>query len=235
MLSGPCAPLSIHRDAGSSLDKRHSSNEPDLEAPSERIDDKQETIGANAGGPLSGEMRNTANGNTNSTTMHGRLTVVYERLGPLTRRSRETGGKTWLTRKLLEPLEGAQISTKGSGHTYPLPEAEDGANTATLTTRLRDYVACWSRTAKTSAVNSPEEAINTSNLEVLATPHVFHETAKVSTADSRTRAVLFFWNTLRIHGVRVLAATVLRDMDVSNPKALRPLQGRFKDQRPQQA
>ncbi|KAA8904268.1 hypothetical protein FN846DRAFT_907849 [Sphaerosporella brunnea] len=45
----------------------------------------------------------------------------------------------------------------------------------------------------------------------------------------------FFLTTLRIHGVRALVATVLRDTDVSNPKTVGPLQRRFEGQRSQQA
>ncbi|KAA8896351.1 hypothetical protein FN846DRAFT_910744 [Sphaerosporella brunnea] len=168
-------------------------------------------------------------------------------------RGQSGSGKTWLTRKLLEPLEGAQISItsiEGGAATRTIPRRDDKARTVELTKRLLDVVGKWSRTAKTAASQSssravvayrmdglllidmpgggevgdrPQETrmINTTNMKVLATLNDFRNTGKAPSSYSRNPAVQFFSKPLRIHGVRVLVATVLRDTDFIHPKALR--------------
>ncbi|KAA8893224.1 hypothetical protein FN846DRAFT_914298 [Sphaerosporella brunnea] len=184
-------------------------------------------------------------------------------------RGQSGSGKTWLTRKLLEPLEGEDISItsfEGGAATRAIPPLGDKRRAVKLTKQLLDEVPKWSKTAKTAANESssravvgyrmdglllidmpggevvherPEETkmINATNSAVLATLARFQKTGKamkVSTTPVSNRAVEFFLNALRIPGVRVLVVTVLRDTDVSNPKALSPLQGLFQGQRSQQ-
>ncbi|KAA8913984.1 hypothetical protein FN846DRAFT_886245 [Sphaerosporella brunnea] len=184
-------------------------------------------------------------------------------------RGQSDSGKTWLTRKLLEPLEGADISItsfEGGAATRTIPPPDDKRRAVKLTKRLLDEMPKWSKTAQTAANESssravvgyrmdgllwidmpgdevvrerPQETkmISATNMAVLATLDDFHNTGKatkVSTTPVSNRAAEFFLNTRRIPGVRVLVATVLRDTDVSNPKALAPLQDRFQGQRSQQ-
>ncbi|KAA8895961.1 hypothetical protein FN846DRAFT_893674 [Sphaerosporella brunnea] len=161
-----------------------------------------------------------------------------------------------LTRKIQEPLEGAQISiTSIEGDAAPRTHPKDKARREKLTPRFLDFVARWSKTAKTPANESSSPAvvaysmdglllldmpggeesgarpaetrmINTTNMEVLATLDAFH-CGKVSRSFSRSPAVKFVLDTLKRPGVRVLVATVVRDTDVGNPKAIGPLQDRF--------
>ncbi|KAA8908506.1 hypothetical protein FN846DRAFT_906108 [Sphaerosporella brunnea] len=172
-------------------------------------------------------------------------------------RGQSGSGKTWLTRKLLELLDGADISIisfAGGMATRTIPQPDNKHCTVKLTKRRLDVRAKWLRTAKTAAKESPSRTVvfyrmdsfllidmpgnelvgnrpeetrmmNTTNMEVLATLDDFHKTGKVSCSIVHSRAVKIISKTLKIPNVHVLVATVLRDTDVSNPKALWPLQG----------
>ncbi|KAA8914143.1 hypothetical protein FN846DRAFT_886130 [Sphaerosporella brunnea] len=77
-------------------------------------------------------------------------------------RGQSGAGKTWLMRKLLEPLEGAQISItsiEGAAPRRTIPKAKNNGNTAKSTRRLLDYLARWSRAAKTSANASSSHGV----------------------------------------------------------------------------
>ncbi|KAA8906857.1 hypothetical protein FN846DRAFT_1021358 [Sphaerosporella brunnea] len=171
-------------------------------------------------------------------------------------RGQSGSGKTWLARKLLEPLEGAQVSiTSFEGAAAPRIIPKDKAKGEKLTPTLLDFVARWSKTAKTAANESSSRAvvaysmdglllidlpggeemaerpaetrmINTTNMEVLATLDAFH-CGKICRSFERNHAVRFVLDALRKPGVRVLVATVVRDTDRSNHKALAPLAHRF--------
>ncbi|KAA8910162.1 hypothetical protein FN846DRAFT_888556 [Sphaerosporella brunnea] len=181
-------------------------------------------------------------------------------------RGQSGAGKTWLMRKLLEPLEGAQISItsiEGGAAIRTIPATKVNGPSVKLTKRLLDDVARWSKTAKTSANASSSRAvvayringlllidmpggevvddrpretsmINATNMEVLATLDDFQKTGKVSTTYLNNRAVKLISKTLKVPRVRVVVATVLRDTDASNTKALSPLKDRFQGQRSQQ-
>ncbi|KAA8911908.1 hypothetical protein FN846DRAFT_887499 [Sphaerosporella brunnea] len=71
-------------------------------------------------------------------------------------------GKTWLTRKLLEQLERAQISItslKGGAATRTIPRPNNKARIVSLTKRRPDMVAKWSRTAKTALIEGCARAV----------------------------------------------------------------------------
>ncbi|KAA8912533.1 hypothetical protein FN846DRAFT_903518 [Sphaerosporella brunnea] len=67
-------------------------------------------------------------------------------------RGQSGSGKTSLTRKLLEPLESAQVSiTSIEGDAVPRTHPKDKARREKLPPRLLDFVARWSKTAQTPA------------------------------------------------------------------------------------
>ncbi|KAA8906903.1 hypothetical protein FN846DRAFT_889987 [Sphaerosporella brunnea] len=171
-------------------------------------------------------------------------------------RGQSGSGKTWLGRKLLESLKGAQVSiTSFEGAAAPRILPKDKARREMLTPRLLDFVARWSKTAKTAAnesssravvaysmnglllINMPDgeqmaerpaetQMINTTNMEVLATLDALH-CGKFCRSFERNHAVKFVVDALRKPEVRVLVATVVCNTDGSNRKAFAALAGRF--------
>ncbi|KAA8912175.1 hypothetical protein FN846DRAFT_1019359 [Sphaerosporella brunnea] len=157
-------------------------------------------------------------------------------------RGQSGSGKTWLPRKLLEPLEGAQVSiTSVEGAAAPRILPKDKAKREMITPKLLDFVARWSKAAKMAANESSSRAvvaysmdglllidmpggeemeersaetrmINTTNMEVLATLDAFH-CGKFCRSFERNHAVKFVLDALKKARVRVLVATVVRDTD----------------------
>ncbi|KAA8911221.1 hypothetical protein FN846DRAFT_887948 [Sphaerosporella brunnea] len=183
-------------------------------------------------------------------------------------RGQSGSGKTWLARKLVEPVEGADISItsfEGGAAKRTIPPSYDKRRSVKLTKRVFDKLPKWSKTAKTAANESssravvgyrmdglllidmpggevvadhPEETrrINATNTEVLDTLHHFCKTGQFSNKCTRNKRAVgeLFVNKLRILGVRVVVATVVRGTDVGNTKAFGPLKDRFQGQRSQQ-
>ncbi|KAA8914070.1 hypothetical protein FN846DRAFT_886199 [Sphaerosporella brunnea] len=107
-------------------------------------------------------------------------------------RGQSGSGKTWLTRKLLEPLEGAQISItsiEDGASKRTIPQAKDNGPTVKLTKRLLDVVARWSRTAKTSMNKSSSRAVvacRMDGLPLIDIPGGEEETRKIHVGYTRS-------------------------------------------------
>ncbi|KAA8912584.1 hypothetical protein FN846DRAFT_887148 [Sphaerosporella brunnea] len=77
-------------------------------------------------------------------------------------RGQSRSGNTWLTRKLLEPVDGAQISItsiEGGAATRAIPRRNNQADTVTAMKRLLDVMAKGSMTAKTVAKQSSSRTV----------------------------------------------------------------------------
>ncbi|KAA8894597.1 hypothetical protein FN846DRAFT_912725 [Sphaerosporella brunnea] len=80
----------------------------------------------------------------------------------LFRRGHSGSGKMWFKRRLLEQLEGAQISItciEGGAANHTIPPATDNGTKVKLTKQLFDTVAKWSKTAKTAANESSSRTV----------------------------------------------------------------------------
>ncbi|KAA8897053.1 hypothetical protein FN846DRAFT_893163 [Sphaerosporella brunnea] len=122
-------------------------------------------------------------------------------------RGQSGSGKTWLTRNLLQPLEGVQISItllEGGASTPTIPQAKNKANTVKLTKRPLGAVPCWSRTAKTSANESFSRAVVAYRMDVLLLIDMPggeevgdgpEETSKINTANMEVLATPYAFHT----------------------------------------
>ncbi|KAA8902646.1 hypothetical protein FN846DRAFT_908454 [Sphaerosporella brunnea] len=73
-----------------------------------------------------------------------------------------SSGKTWLARKLLEPLEGADIfstSFEDGAAKRTIPPSDDKRRAVKLTKRLLDELPKWSKTENTAANESSSRAV----------------------------------------------------------------------------
>ncbi|KAA8893064.1 hypothetical protein FN846DRAFT_1007627 [Sphaerosporella brunnea] len=77
-------------------------------------------------------------------------------------RGQSGSGKTWVERKLLESLEGADISItsfEGGAAKRTIPPSDDKRRAVKLTKRLLDKLPKWSKTAKTAANENSSRAV----------------------------------------------------------------------------